>query len=170
MGSYAQINQLGTLTGHAKSAAALVATMRHQIAALVKETPRPSPRLSYYYELDQTYYSATSQTFIGNVLGLFGLKNVADQAKGASGGYPQLSAEYIVKANPQVIFLADTQCCGQSALTVAARPGWSKIAAVRDGAVVALNDSVASQWGPRIVDLVTVVHRSLLTIEKHHST
>jgi iron complex transport system substrate-binding protein len=169
-GSYAQIDQLGKLTGHAAAAAALVTSMRHKIAALVKETPRPATPLSYYYELDQTYYTATSKTFIGNVLGLFGLKDIADKAPNAASGYPQLSAEYIVKSDPDVIFLADTQCCGQSAKTVAARPGWSKILAVRDKSVVLLNDSFASQWGPQIVNLVTDVHRSLLTIEKRHTT
>lgn len=165
-GSYAQINQLGKLTGHVRTASSLVASMRKQIAALVKATPKPPHALTYYYELDQTYYSATSSTFIGSVLGLFGLKNIADKAAHASSGYPQLSAEYIVKADPDVIFLADTQCCGQSAKTVAARPGWSKITAVRDGGVVLLNDSIASQWGPRIVDLVQDVHGALAKIEK----
>ena len=52
------------------------------------------------------------------------------------GGYPQLSAEYIIAQNPQIIVLADTKCCGQNAATVAARPGWSTIAAVQHHRVV----------------------------------
>jgi iron complex transport system substrate-binding protein len=62
-----------------------------------------------------------------------------------------------VAANPDFIFLADTKCCAQSKDTVAQRPGWSTIAAVQTGKVVALDDDVASRWGPRIVDLLRQV-------------
>ena len=81
-----------------------------------------------------------------------GLENIADEAKGAGGGYPQLSAEYIVDADPDLVFLADTKCCGQSPQTVAKRPGWAQIAAVENGGVIPLDDDVASRWGPRVVD------------------
>ena len=121
---------------------------------------------TYYYELDQTYYSVTSSTFIGKVLGLLGLRNIADQAPSAatSGGYPQLSAEFIVQSNPDWVFLADTICCGQSVHTVSARAGWSTVKAVQKGQVVALNDDIASRWGPRIVNLLQTVETAL---EKH---
>ncbi len=100
--------------------------------ASVHEPSRPA---TYYYELDQTRYSAASSTFIGQLLGLLGLRSIADAAKGsaANGGYPQLSGEFILKANPDYILLADTICCGQSVATVAARPGWSGLAAVKGG-------------------------------------
>ena len=113
--------------------------------------------MTYYYELDDTYYSVTSDTFIGAVLGELGMKNIADAAKGASSGYPQLSAEYIVQANPDLILLADTKCCGQDAEKVAKRPGWQDLTAVQDGGVVELDDDVASRWGPRIADLLQQV-------------
>ena len=113
--------------------------------------------LTYYYELDDTYYSVTSDTFIGNLLGLLGMKNIADEAKGASSGYPQLSAEYIVAADPDLILLADTKCCGQDAASVAERPGWADLTAVQQGAVVELDDDIASRWGPRIVQLLQKV-------------
>ena len=77
-------------------------------------------------------------------------ENIADKAQG-SGEYPQLSAEYIIASNPDLIVLADTVCCGQTRATVAARPGWSNIAAVKSGDVVPVDDSIASEWGPRIV-------------------
>ena len=96
--------------------------------------------------LDQHYYSATSHTFIGQMYTLLGLQNIADNAK-ASSDYPQLSSEYIVASNPDLIVLADTVCCGQNRATVAARPGWSNIAAVKTGEVVPVNDSIASEWG-----------------------
>jgi iron complex transport system substrate-binding protein len=130
----------------------------------VKSTPKPSKPLTYYWELDdQGYYSVTSSTFIGQVLGLLGLHSIADAATGAaaSGGYPELSAEFIIKSNPDYIFLADTLCCAQTPKKVAARPGWSDLTAVKQGHVVGLNDDIASRWGPRIVDLLRVVADAL---------
>jgi iron complex transport system substrate-binding protein len=156
---YQQFVQLGDATGHAAQANAEVATIKTQIATIVRSTPKPATHPTYYYELEQTYYSVTSSTFIGQVLGLLGLTSIADSAQGAaaSGGYPQLNGEFILKANPAYILLADTICCGQTAETVAARPGWSTLAAVRDGRVLGLNDDIASRWGPRIVVLLQEV-------------
>jgi len=159
--TYAQIEQLGAATGHVADAVHLVASMKSEIQHLVASAPDFDHPLIYYHELAQTYYTATSSTFIGQIYGLLGLRNIADEAKGAASGYPQLSAEYIIKADPDVIFLADTKCCGQSAATVAKRPGWDQIAAVKDGAVVSLDDDVASRWGPRVVDLLLVVEQAL---------
>lgn len=159
--TYAQIEQLGAATGHVADAVHLVASMKSEIQHLVASAPDFDHPLIYYHELDQTYYTATSSTFIGQIYGLLGLRNIADEAKGAASGYPQLSAEYIIKTDPDVIFLADTKCCGQSAATVAKRPGWDQIAAVKDGAVVSLDDDVASRWGPRVVDLLLVVEQAL---------
>ena len=114
-----------------------------------------------YHELDPTLYSATSSTFVGRVYAMFGLRNIADAAKAGGSDYPQLSPEYVVSTNPDLIVLADTVCCGQKAQTVAARPGWSRIAAVRTGSVVRLDDSIASRWGPRLVNLVRAIGTAL---------
>ena len=153
--AYGQIEQLGEATGHLASADSTVASMKSEIAAAVKQAGTDHSQLSYYWELDPTYYSATSSTFIGQIAGLFGLKNIADKVdKAADGGYPQLSSEYIVQSSPSIVFLADTVCCGASAKSVAARPGWSGITAVKVDDVVGLNDDVASRWGPRLPQLV----------------
>ena len=150
---YGQIETLGQATGHVPEAATLAGTMRSTIQGIVANADM-SAGLTFYYELDDTYYSVTSNTFIGQLFSQLGLTNIADQAKKASSGYPQLSGEYIIAANPDLIFLADTKCCHQSATTVAARAGWKDITAVRNGNVVALDDDVASRWGPRVVDLL----------------
>ena len=162
---YVQIEQLGEVTGQTDEAAALVAGMRAQIAELVAAPPDASG-LSYYHELDNTLYTVTSSTFIGQVYSLFGLVNVADPADtdGSAWGYPQLSDEYLVDADPDVIFLADTLCCGQSAQTVAARPGWDQLTAVRNGRIVELNDDIVSRWGPRLVDFIAAISGVLASI------
>ena len=88
---------------------------------------------------------------------MLGLKDIADAADKTGSGYPQLSQEYIVAANPQLIVLADTICCGQTAAKVDKRAGWGTISALQDGGVLAVSDDVASRWGPRVVDFVRQV-------------
>jgi cobalamin transport system substrate-binding protein len=153
--AYAQIQQLGNVTAHRRAAAALVARMKKAIAKAIHSAPHR--RLTVYHELSPDYYSATSKTFIGGIYKLFGLRNIADAADSSGSGYPQLSAEYILGANPSLIVLADTRCCGQTVASVSARPGWSNVAAVRTRSVVAIDDSVASRWGPRVVQFVQAV-------------
>lgn len=162
-GVYTEFSQLGKATGRIAQAGSENAMIRGQIAAIAAAAPHPAKPVTYYYELDQTYYSVTSSTFIGHLLALLGMRSIADAATGAaaSGGYPQLSSEYILRSNPDYILLADTVCCQQSAATVAKRSGWASMAAVKDGHVVALNDDVASRWGPRIVDLLRTVAAAL---------
>jgi iron complex transport system substrate-binding protein len=163
--AYDQIVQIGQATGHAAQAVRTVATMKSEIAADVKQAGAARKGLTYYWELsDNPYYSVTSSTFIGQIVSLFGLKDIADAANKASdGGYPELSEEYIVTARPQIIFLADNEPAdgGQSAAIVAARPGWSAIPAVKDKEIIALNDDIASRWGPRLPQLVEQIAQAV---------
>ena len=152
--TYQQLTDIGALTGHPDAAAAEVKRIRDRIAATVASVPKRATPLTYYYELDPTFYSVTSKTFVGSLLSQLGLTNIADPADAKGTGYPQLSAEAIVKANPDLIFLADTKCCAQSADTVAKRAGWSTVTAVAKQQVVPLDDDIASRWGPRVVDLL----------------
>ena len=164
--TYDQITALGAITGDVDEAAALVAGMQSEMAELAASVRERDEPLSYYHELDDTLYTVTSSTFIGEVYALAGLVNAADAADpdGASWGYPQLSAEYLLDADPDLIFLADTRCCSQTAVTVAERPGWETLTAVTNGAVVELDDDVASRWGPRVVDLFRVIVDSVNAI------
>ena len=164
-GAYAQIDQIGQATGHLAQAQRTVTSMKAQIAATVRQAGSSHPGLTYYWELTASpYYSVTSSTFIGQIVGLFGLKNIANAAdKASDGGYPQLSAEYILKAQPQIIFLADNQAAdgGQTPAVVAKRPGWSAIPAVKHDEVVGLNDDIASRWGPRLPLLVAEIAQAV---------
>jgi iron complex transport system substrate-binding protein len=151
--SYHELRQLGDATGHGPAARSVAMNMQNDIAKTAGEVKKRSTQPSAYWELDDTFFSADSSTFIGQLLKTAGLRNIADKAGGVSSGYPQLSGEYIVQSNPSVIFLADTKCCRQSAASVSARPGFSQLLAVRDHHVITLDDDIASRWGPRVVDL-----------------
>lgn len=155
--TYTQIEQLGAATGLVAEAAGLVAEMRAAIDELVATLPSSAQGLTYYHELDDTLFSVTSTTFIGQLYSLLGLVNIADGSDPDGFGYPQLSAEVIVEADPDFIFLADTVCCGQNRSTVAARPGWQNLGAVVNDRVIELDDAVASRWGPRVVDFLEIV-------------
>jgi cobalamin transport system substrate-binding protein len=155
--AYEQIRQIGRATGHATPAAKVVRTMQVKFTRAIRSVPKSHRHLRVYHELTPDYYSATSATFIGRIYKLFGFKNVADAADTSHSGYPQLSGEYILSSDPQLVVLADSVCCGQSAATVAKRPGWQQIDAVEHHRVIAVNDSIASRWGPRLVDFVAAI-------------
>ncbi|MEH1012383.1 ABC transporter substrate-binding protein [Micromonospora sp. CPCC 206060] len=157
--SYRQITELGQLTGHVTEATDVTKRMRDDIAKLVADLPKRAEPLTYFHELGPELYTATSKTFIGSVYTLAGLQNIADpaDADGSKGGYPQLSQEALIKADPDFVFLSDTKCCQQTPETVKARAGWAGLTAVKNNQVVPLDDNVASRWGPRVVDLLRAI-------------
>ncbi|WP_248959559.1 ABC transporter substrate-binding protein [Sphaerisporangium perillae] len=158
--SYDEIADLGAATGNKAKADEVAAGMKAQIEQLAAAAPKDK-KLSYFHELDSTPYSVTSSTFIGQIYGLFGLTNIADQAPDAAGGYPKLSSEFVAKADPDLIFLADTKCCGQSKETLAKRPGWRDLSAIKKDQVIQVDDDIASRWGPRVVDFAKAVDQAV---------
>ena len=160
-GAYQQIRQLGLVSGREAQATRVIRRMKTSIARIVKASKPKADGLSVYHELSPDFYSASSKAFVGKVYGALGLENIADAADSAGTGFPQLSAEYIVSSSPDLIVLADTVCCGQKPSTVAARPGWDRIAAVRTGSIVRIDDSIASRWGPRLVSFFRAMSSAL---------
>jgi iron complex transport system substrate-binding protein len=160
---YAENTLLGRVTDRADAAAKLNASMAKSIKDIASKTKKSS-KVRIFHEIDDTYYSVTSNTFIGKVYKDFGAINIADAAAGAdASGYPQLSAEYLLKSDPQVIFLADAQY-GVTADSVSKRAGWSQISAVKNQKIVELPADVPSRWGPRLVDFYKLIGDSLAKI------
>jgi iron complex transport system substrate-binding protein len=155
--AYDEIRQIGQATGHTPAATKVVRGMEKTLTSLIRSVPKKSRHLKVFHELSPDFYSATSSTFIGRIYKLFGFRNIADAADSSHTDYPQLSPEYIISANPDIVVLADDVCCGQSPKTVAARAGWSNVAAVKKHRVIAVDDSIASRWGPRIVDFARAI-------------
>lgn len=159
--SYTQELALGAATGHPAQAQRVVDGVKSRIDAAVAAVPKSTQPRKVYHEVDQTYYSVTSSTFIGSLYAKFGLKNIADGAAKTVGGYPQLSAEFVITSAPDLIVLADSRCCQQSPQSVAKRPAFSSIPAVKLGKVISVDDDIASRWGPRVADLAEQVARAL---------
>ena len=158
-GLYSEISDLGALTGHTKESTVLVRKIKAERLKAISRIKKSNK--SFYHELDNTLFSATSSTFIGKVYADFGLKNIADAAsKADDGGYPQLQNEYLIASNPNIIFLADAQY-GEVANKVALRPGWSEISAVKTMKIISLPADISSRWGPRIIEFYRIVANAL---------
>ncbi|MEX1005422.1 MAG: ABC transporter substrate-binding protein [Acidimicrobiia bacterium] len=161
--AYDQVRLLGDATGMISEAEALATEMESEVSALVAGVELTSEPLTYYHELGSdgggSFYSVTSSTFIGEVFGTFGLESIADPADSDGFGYPVLSVEFIIDADPDLIFF--TNCCGDTPETIAARPGWDSITAVQEGALYELDDDLSSRWGPRLVEFFRLVADAL---------
>lgn len=155
---YEQIETLGLITGKVENAVAVIDDMKTQIDEAIASVDKPTGA-TYFYELDNTYYSVTSNTFVGSLMTAFGMTSIADGVEDGN-DYPQLNAEVIIESDPTFVFLADT-AYGESAETVAARPGWTNLSAVTGDRIVELDSDIASRWGPRVVDLVVAVADAL---------
>jgi iron complex transport system substrate-binding protein len=154
-GVFEQLEEIGAATGHRTEAAQLVEVLASDLEVAIAGLPDLGEPLTYYHELDPTFYTVTSSTFIGGVYQMLGLVNIADPADVDGFGYPQLSVEYIVDADPDLIFVTD--CCGESITTISERPGWENLSAVQTGSVVVVNDDIASRWGPRTTEFLLTV-------------
>jgi len=162
---YAENTMLARVTDRQAAGLKLNASMAKSIKNILTKA-KESTKVRIYHELDDTYYSVTSNTFIGKVYKEFGAINIADAASGAdSSGYPQLSAEYLVKSDPQVIFLADSQY-GVTADSVSKRSGWSQISAVKNNKIVELPADIPSRWGPRLVNFYRLIGNSLAKVSQ----
>ena len=164
--AYRQMRQTGAATGHSGAAEELVASIQDEIAGLVDRYADPDLGLTFYHEISDTFFSATSSTFIGTVYSLFGLENIADAADPDGYGYPQLSAEYILEADPDIIFYGCAVWCGTSADSIAERPGWDELQAVRNGYLFEVDDDISSRWGPRLIEFVRLIGQTLQTLSE----
>lgn len=153
--AYEQWEDLGAITGHLPEAVALINQVADQIGTAVATSDGAGEGMAFYHELDSTFFSVTSTTFVGAMYDRFGLVNVADEADVDGFGYPQLSAEYLIDRAPDMIFVTD--CCGTLAESFAERPGWDTIPAVANGAIHVVSDDLASRWGPRIGAFAEVI-------------
>lgn len=158
-GGYAAIADIGMAVGRVDEAAALVADLRAEIDAALAEAPNVPIRI--YHELGETHYSASSNSFIGAVYAAMGAVNIADEADVDGYGFPQLTEEYIVEADPELVVITDQ--VAYTAEDVAARPGWGEVSAIRNGNIMVVNADIASRWGPRLPQFIKAVAEALQT-------
>ncbi len=148
---YANLEIMAQLTGREKEAAALIESLKARVAAVDEKIMPLSSRISIFYEIDGTDpakpYTAGKGTFLTLLIERAGGYNIAADID----GYPQLSLEQVVAADPMFILLGDA-VYGVTPESVAARPGWENLSAVKNGQVVPVDDNLLSRPGPRLVD------------------
>jgi iron complex transport system substrate-binding protein len=153
---FASIMQVGAIVGEPAHAAALVCALQERADAVVAAVAG-APRTSVFFELDPGLYTVGPGTFIADIIERAGGDNIAADAAEM---WPQLSAEAVVSANPDVILLAD-EAGGVTPEQVAARSGWEDIAAVAQGRVIVIDPDLVARPGPRVVDGLEAVAAAL---------
>ncbi len=146
-----QIVAVGRATGDEDEAVDLASDLADRMDAIVARAGGVAG-VSFFHEVDETLYSTTSASFLGDVYARLGLVNIADEADPGN-PFPQLSPEFIIAADPEIVFLGDAGF-GVTPASVADRPGWDVLSAVVAGNVYPLDADIAGRWGPRTVDLM----------------
>ena len=151
---------LGKLVNREAQAKALVVQMRRDIARTEILARNAAHKPTVYYEIDPTPYTAGPNSFIGVLLSKAGATNIIPASLG---DFPKISPELVVTQNPQLILGPDLKAAR-------ARPGWSAIAAVKSGRVIAVPpgstlDTLLNRPGPRLplalAALAKLVHPEL---------
>ena len=157
-GALKDIELIGSAVGESASAKDLTASMRAGVDQITAATAAlPAPRVFY-----ETGTSDAAVYGIADVSVYQALIKVAggDPITTGSASNWEQSTEALVAADPQIILLGDG-AYGVTADTVAARPGWKVLAAVKDGAITPVDDIVVTRPGPRLVDGLLVLARAL---------
>ena len=158
---YDGIAALGMATGHADETAKVVADMRAEIDQALEAAPQEGLRV--YHELDEKHYAASSNSFIGSVYDSLGATNIADKADKQKSGYPQLTEEAIIAADPELIVITDQ--VSYTADDVANRPGWENVSAVKNGNIVTVDADISSRWGPRLPQLIELIADAMASVK-----
>jgi iron complex transport system substrate-binding protein len=153
---------VGTITDMSPRAQHVVCELQARVDA-VTQAVAGAPRPRVFFELSPDLYTAGPGSYIDDLLSRAGGDNVA---AGAGELWPQLSAEAVVSADPEVILLADHEA-GITAEQVATRPGWQQVSAVQQGRIVSLDADLVARPGPRVVDgleaIAAALHPELLS-------
>ena len=124
------------------------------VKAAAKSLPITSTKV--YFEVSSAPYAASASSFIGETLTLLGVTNVVP---GHLGPFPKINPEMVVRADPDVIMLSETNL-----VQLQQRPGWSQLRAVRSVAVCAFKPAEADilvRPGPRLAEGAQIMVRCL---------
>jgi iron complex transport system substrate-binding protein len=154
---FTQIRDIAAIVGRPELAEQLISKMQSDIDAIVATLPPGAvgAGLTFFHEIDPSLFTLGNDAFLSNVYSTLGLTNIAGPGDAAE--VTQMTNDAVIAADPDVIVLADAECCAVTKERLATRPGWANVSAVRDGAVVEITDPLALRWGPRVVDLLRLV-------------
>lgn len=153
--------QLGSVAGDGSVALRQVNAIKARLAAVgarIADVPASARPLVFWEVWDEPLMTAGPNTFIGQVLAAAGARHAFADVKQ---DWPVISFEDIVMRKPDLIMASDSHGVALSPEKLAARPGWSSLAAVKDRRIVLLNGDIVSRPGPRFIDAVELAAKAL---------
>lgn len=150
---YTNIVNIGILTGHQKEAETLVTDLKARVQAVEKKLANVTEKPKVFYELDATDptkpWTSGPGTFIDLLIGMAGGQNIGSVL---TSDWAQISQEELIIQDPDIILLGDSLYGGITPESVAARPGWEVMTAVKNQRVFEFYDDLVTRPGPRLVD------------------
>jgi iron complex transport system substrate-binding protein len=151
-GMYANLENVGRITGHQSEAIARITKLKQRVADVDARIKPLSGYPQVYYELDATDatkpYTAGPGTFVDLLIARAGGVNIGASLKSP---WAQISLEQLVVANPSIIILGDS-AYGTTSDSVRQRAGWGELDAIQKSQVYIFDDNLVSRPGPRLVD------------------
>jgi iron complex transport system substrate-binding protein len=158
-GLYANLDAVGTLTGHAAQAQELIDRLRGRVATITDQLAGAS-KVKVFFEVDGTDptapWSTGTGTFQDYLIRLAGGENVVSFA-----GWGQVNLEDLIASDPQVILFSAAPYIPTTVESIGQRPGWSVITAVKQGAVFGIDTDLTDLPGPRLVDGFEAISRAV---------
>lgn len=151
-----RVTLFGLLLDRQEQAEKVVAEMKKEKQQVVDalKSLKPEQKKKVYIEFSPGWTVGKGE-YLDDMITLAGGVNVASDLQ----GWKQISEENIIQANPDVIFFA--KAVPELEKTIRGRSGWDKIAAIRDGKVIGLDDNLLARPGPRITKALVDMAKSL---------
>jgi iron complex transport system substrate-binding protein len=131
--------------------------MNAQVEEISTSMPQYAKAQRVYFEVSPVPFGAGESSFIGETLQRLGAKNILPQAMGL---FPQVSPEFVVRAQPDIIMVGDSNLYAMQA-----RPGWANLVAMRNGRVCtfsAKESDILVRPGPRMVEAARLMSQCLV--------
>jgi iron complex transport system substrate-binding protein len=150
--SVGDVARTATLLGQAtgEDGSALAAKIDQQVQAVKTKVASATTKPRVYHEIDASdptkIFTVGPGSYIADLIDIAGGANIAAKATSA---YPQLSAEEILRADPEIIVLAGADYAAKPA-QVKARAGWSAISAVKNDRIGVIAPNLINRPGPRV--------------------
>ncbi len=158
---YGRIESVGRLTGHAVEASRLAVQMNERVNAVkakVKNVPAADRPKVFYEVWNEPLMTIGPGSLIGQMIEVSGGVNIFAEVKQQ---YAEVSAEEVVKRNPDVIMGPDVHGSELQMAKLQTRPGWGAISAVKGGRIALVVDDLVSRHTPRLVDGLESIARAL---------
>ena len=154
------IEALAGLLGDAPAGARVWQTVQDDLARAREQVPTAWRGRRVYFEIASTPFAAAPASFIGETIAQLGLANIVPAALGP---FPQLSPEFVVRAQPDVIMAPQREIEAMSA-----RPGWAALSALGRGhtcGFAAERYEMLVRPGPRLGEAALALTDCLVALE-----